>query len=85
MLSRVSGVQSKKYHLYAGLSIISRDNFYEWSKNELSFHVLFKKWEESGYERKLTPSIDRINAYAGYEIGNMRWVTFSFNCRNVQR
>jgi hypothetical protein len=35
----------------------------------------------SGYDRKLTPTVDRINTELGYEIHNMRWLTHSENSR----
>jgi hypothetical protein len=85
MLSRVSGIQRKKHHLYAGLEILPKDDFYRWSMESQGFHCLFKAWEESGHQRRITPSIDRIDAYVGYVLGNMQWVPFSDNCRNVQR
>lgn len=80
MLSRVCGVQKSKYHLYSGLDIMPKEVFYEWSLSNEDFNRLFESWENSGHERKLTPSIDRINSYLGYTIDNSRWITFSLNC-----
>jgi hypothetical protein len=79
MKSRVSGVQSLKHHLYKGKSILDKKEFYEWSKSRPEFHELFCNWERSGYQRKLTPSVDRVNPLLGYEISNMEWVTMSVN------
>lgn len=83
MKSRVTGVQQKKHHLYKGLSILSKEEFYEWSKKSKEFKALFLAWEKSGHERRLTPSVDRVNSSLGYELTNMRWVEFHKNCSNV--
>ncbi len=81
MLSRVTGVQRAKYHLYAGCSLLPKEEFYLWANTSDVFHELFKIWEDSGYDRKLTPSVDRVNSFYGYAIDNMEWVTHSENSR----
>jgi len=81
MLSRVSGVQKEKYHLYKGLKLLSKEDFYMWAKGNVEFNALFNTWVDSGYARKLTPSVDRINSYEGYFIENMEFVTHSENSR----
>lgn len=81
MQSRITGVQSKKWHLYRGLSLLSRDSFYAWSRNDWEFYRLWIDWVKSGYDRKLTPSINRIDPGRGYEIGNIEWLTHSENSR----
>jgi hypothetical protein len=81
MLSRVNGVTKKKNHLYLGLEILDKEDFYLWSMNSFDFKYLFEKWIESNYDRKLTPSIDRIDSKKGYCFGNMQWITFSENCK----
>lgn len=81
MQSRVSGIQWRKYHLYEGRSILPRDEFYEWAISCPEFHRLYQEWVDSGYDQKLAPSVDRIDAQKGYEIGNMEWVTHSENSR----
>lgn len=85
MQSRVTGVQKLKIHLYEGKSLLGRDDFYEWSNNNATFHELFKLWEDSNYERRLTPSVDRIDSSLGYEISNMEWIPFHENCRRGLR
>lgn len=85
MKSRVTGVQWRKRHLYSGKDLLTKDEFYEWSRNNPDFHSLFEKWEQSGYERKITPSVDRIDSDLGYFIENMRWVEFTVNCQNIRK
>lgn len=81
MKSRVTGVQSAKYHLYEGKELLDKDSFYEWAKASKAFHSLFSLWEGSDYDRKLCPSVDRVNSNEGYSIDNMEWVTHSENSR----
>lgn len=80
MQSRVKGVQWRKAHLYEGLPILPREEFYTWAWDDHTFWRLYKQWVQSGYDRKLTPSINRIDTFKGYEIGNIEWLTFSTNC-----
>lgn len=81
MKSRINGIQKKKAHLYAGKSLLGKNEFYEWSLNSKEFHELFDEWVKSGYSRKLAPSVDRIDSSIGYKLGNMEWVTHSENSR----
>ena len=81
MKSRVTGIQKKKAHLYQGLSLLNKFDFYTWSAADHMFHLLFESWEQSGYCRKLTPSIDRIDSTIGYQIGNIQWITHSENSK----
>jgi hypothetical protein len=68
MKSRVSGVTKNKNHLYLGLEILDKKRFYEWSLASEEFSFLFCTWEDSGHQRKLTPSIDRIDSKKGYTL-----------------
>lgn len=81
MKSRVEGVQREKAHLYSGLELIGKHQFYEWAVESPEFWTLFDAWRDSGFSRKLAPSVDRIDSSRGYVIGNMEWVTHSENSR----
>jgi len=81
MLSRTKGILKKKVHLYGGLPILDKEDFYSWSLENKDFHETFEKWVESGYEKRFSPSIDRLDTSEGYVVGNMRWVTHSENSR----
>ena len=80
MSQRVKGNQPLKSHLYKDKSILSKEDFYSWA-NSFEFNELFSKWEESNYDRKLTPTVDRIDSSYGYVIGNIQWLTHSENSR----
>lgn len=81
MKSRIEGVQWHKAHLYRDMALIGKQHFYIWANASKDFHRLFDEWVESGYQRKLAPSVDRKDSDRGYEIGNMEWVTHSENSR----
>lgn len=79
--SRVTGVQSKKAHLYKNLTIIPRDEFYMWSFFDPAFVSLFLAYCDSGCSMRCAPSLDRIDVSKGYEHGNIQWITHSENSR----
>lgn len=79
MLSRISGIQKEKFHLYEGKELMPKEEFYAWVKQDKDFISLFAAYEKSGYERKLAPSPDRIKSELGYMIGNIRIITHSHN------
>ena len=85
MQSRITGVQTKKSHLYLGKELMSKDEFYSIAKNSDKLKALFTEWELSCYSRRLAPSIDRIDSSKGYTFDNVRFVQFHENCRNVKR
>jgi hypothetical protein len=81
MKSRILGIQKRKHHLYKGKELLSKEDFYSWAFESDDFHRLFELWENSNHERKLSPSVDRIDSSKGYKISNMEWVTHSENSR----
>ncbi len=80
MSSRVLGILKTKRHLYEGLDILPKEEFYEWSLQS-NYPDLLKNYQESGYDMKLAPSIDREDSSLGYIMGNIRWITHSENSR----
>lgn len=81
MKSRITGVQWAKFHLYAGKELLPKEEFYEWAKNSPKFWELYEAYKNDNYNRKLAPSVDRIDSELGYCIENMEWVTHSENSR----
>ena len=77
---RVRGKNTHRPDLYVGLPILPKDVFLNWSKNHPDFLVLYKRWVTSGFDRKLTPSVNRMNSNKGYTLGNIEWMTNSQNC-----
>jgi ribosomal protein L35 len=81
MQSRVNGVQKGKHHLYAGKDLLGKEDFYKWAEDSPEFHDLYDKWVESDFDRKLAPTVDRIDPSRGYSLDNMQWLTHSENSR----
>ena len=79
MKGRVSNADSKKAHLYFGKSILSKEEFIKFSLDSVSFSLLFTAYKESGYQRRLCPSPDRVDSSKGYSVDNIEWVTQSVN------
>lgn len=79
MRSRIEGVQKKKAYLYAGLELLPKEEFYAWAKPHPEFRRLFEVWVKSGYDRRLTPSVNRIDPSVGYVLSNMEFITHSQN------
>lgn len=78
MLSRVKGIQ-RPLGNHRGLEILDKTEFYDWALDNPDFHKLFEDWEEAEYNRKLTPSFDRIDPRFGYYVKNLQIVTHSEN------
>ena len=85
MQSRVTGIQKSKAHLYKNKSLLSRKDFYEWAIKQDNFHKLWSIWVNSKYDRKLCPTVNRIDSSKGYDISNMEWITHSENSRLTSR
>jgi hypothetical protein len=63
-----------RYQQYKNRLKMSRNEFYKWAKTD-TFYEMHSKWAESGYDKNLTPSVDRINNTEGYEPQNLQWLT----------
>ena len=53
--------------------------FEEWIISQPNFKYLYDQWVVSGYERRLSPSVDRIDDGKGYSLKNIRLVTWFEN------
>jgi hypothetical protein len=83
MKERTTNPEYHKAHLYFGKGLMSKEEFMRWAEQSKdSFNILFEAYEQSGFELRLAPSIDRIDPDKGYTLGNVRWVTQSENSKN---
>ncbi len=57
----------------------SKHELIEWLLSQSLFHELYKKWELSGFESKLTPSCDRNDDYKGYSLKRLSIMTWGEN------
>lgn len=79
MKRRVEGKGTHNRGDWAGKPILSKDVFITWSRNHPIFLSLYKQWTMSDFNRKLTPSINRMKSSKGYTLDNMEWMTSSQN------
>lgn len=61
----------------------TREWLYDFVLNNSDFDSIYSRWVASGYEKNLSPSIDRINDRIGYTKDNIRLVTLSENMQHA--
>lgn len=67
-----------------GMAYLSRKEFMVWAdKNMESFMAIYNDWAKSGYDTRLMPSVDRIDAKLGYIPSNMQWLSKSDNSKKL--
>ena len=71
------------YEAYKGIGLMELYDFIEFGMNSAAFHNLWDNWVDSGWDRKFTPSPDRIHADGDYSVENIQWVTNSENCKKA--
>lgn len=76
---RCSGKDPQRQN-YKGLPVMSRLDFMEWAWTQ-EFIDLYRAYLKSGKDRKLAPSVDRINHLKGYVLDNVQWLTLSDNVK----
>lgn len=52
-----------------------------WIFEQINFEDLYQAWVESGFNKNLTPSCDRLDDYKPYTLDNIRLVTWIVNNR----
>lgn len=57
----------------------SKEELLEWCLSKKEFHSLFDEWKNSGFQRRLSPSIDRLDDYKTYSFDNIQIVPFFEN------
>lgn len=79
MKRRVEGRHVHNRGNWKGKPILPRDVFVQWAKNHPDFLSLYKRYVMNDFDRKLAPSINRIDSNKGYTLDNMEWLTSSQN------
>jgi hypothetical protein len=64
---------------YYGKSICTKEEFFNKFLSCNIFLSLYKKWQDSGFLRRMAPSIDRINNDLGYTLDNMQFIIHTEN------
>jgi len=57
----------------------TKEELADWMLNHPSWNRLYSDFVDSGYERDVRPSVDRLNNNYGYSFDNIRLVTFREN------
>lgn len=80
--TRCTNTKHKKNAKYHGLPVMSWDEFVQWGLTP-EFEKMYAAYLQSGKDRKLAPSVDRIDPTKGYVLGNVQWLTLSDNSKRV--
>lgn len=86
IVDRCTNPRCRNAHIYYGLTYPKKEVFYEWAMASKEFHSLFRKYARSGYQRRLSPSVDRIDDSLGYDLTNIQWLPNYLNAaKGTQR
>ena len=67
-----------------GKCLLTENEFIVWNHTPEVFETfkdIYDLWVASGFQRRLSPSIDRIDNKKGYSIDNIQWITQSENSK----
>lgn len=73
----------KKRKHYKGLYLMCKYVFMQY-ETDPTFVSLYETWIESGKQRRLVPTLDRLNPNLGYSLDNVEWVTLSVNSKRIR-
>lgn len=90
LLSRYYGIKTRctknlangRSYIVKGKNFMTKQEWLLWCYHEdnyKKFMTLYNVWVQNNFERKLSPSIDRINHDESYIEGNLQWITTSEN------
>ena len=57
----------------------TKEELFQWLELHPQIEKIYVNWEKSGYNKNLTPSIDRINNYLPYRMDNIQLMTWIEN------
>jgi len=61
--------------------LINREEFLNFINSDKDYQSVFSAWEESGFQRKYCPTIDRIDSGKDYSLDNIQVLSLSDNCK----
>lgn len=80
----VRGCSTTPY-LYVGKFLPSAETFRAFALKSIKLRNLYNKWKRVDYDLKSRPTPDRINPKKGYELSNIRFMTYSENSSLARR
>lgn len=76
---RVEGRATREYKV-KGTEMLTYEQYCVWVKNNMDeFDKIYLAWQQGGFVRRLTPSIDRIDNKQGYTADNIQWLPLYVN------
>lgn len=63
----------------------TKQEFYDWCISQSTFHVLYDNWKRLDYQKKYSPSVDRIDDYVSYTMANIQLMTWGENMAKGHR
>jgi len=80
LTTRIYGNQIRRSRIRGhAVPSYSRQQLHKWLASQGVFDELFRTWVNSGYDKMLTPSCDRLDDYKGYSFDNIRLTTWKEN------
>lgn len=79
-----NGIKKSVY----GKSFLSKEEWKEWVYQEDNLKILkdlHENFIKNNFDKRLSPSIDRIDNSKGYTKENLRWITLSENCKKYNK
>lgn len=67
------------------LPTYTKQELADWLQQQPNFQLIWDNWVNSGYEKYLSPSIDRIDNNLGYTLSNIQLVTWRENLLNQKK
>lgn len=57
----------------------NQEELVTWGMSNPQYHALFEAWENSGFRKELSPSIDRLDDYTSYTLDNIQITSWKDN------
>jgi len=81
MKQRIEGRATRKYNV-EGKELMSKEEYLMWCAiegNMKVFDEIYTAWVDSGFNRRMAPSVDRIDNNKGYTADNIQWMAVKDN------